>query len=522
MNRSLLLALAMLFLLPGSNPKISKDAVVGYNSITANDLRAHLTFLASDELEGRETTFRGQKVAAQYIASVFQRVGLKPVGDSGTFFQHFGVEVSKPNDQSTITVATKRGPATYRFGKDFFATATRDTVISGSVVFVGYLNADTSLVSLASGKIAVAFPPPRNPNDSTQRRQRFGPQPLANALATLLVNDESTTGTIEQQTTRLLAALDKGPMRLAGGAPRTGRQLFIRAPMATVSTQFANELLKSSKQTVDNMRQQLTAGTWKAALAIDSLTVTLDIRVVRELRQSENVTGYLEGSDPVLKNELVVFSAHYDHLGVGADGAIYHGADDDGSGTSTILELAEAFATNPKKPKRSILFMTVAGEEKGLLGSEYYVTHPIFPLEKTVADLNIDMIGRVDKKHEDMKQEDYTYVIGSDKISTQMDAMLKAANKESENLSLDYQYNDDNDPNQFYRRSDHYNFAKNGVPITFFFTGVHADYHRPTDTVDKILFERMAKVGRLVFTLGWKTANMPKPFVKDGKPSVYQ
>jgi Zn-dependent M28 family amino/carboxypeptidase len=311
-------------------------------------------------------------------------------------------------------------------------------------------------------------------------------------------------------------------MRLAGGAPRTGRQLFIRAPMATVSTQFANELLKSSKQTVDNMRQQLTAGTWKAALAIDSLTVTLDIRVVRELRQSENVTGYLEGSDPVLKNELVVFSAHYDHLGVGADGAIYHGADDDGSGTSTILELAEAFATNPKKPKRSILFMTVAGEEKGLLGSEYYVTHPIFPLEKTVADLNIDMIGRVDKKHEDMKQEDYTYVIGSDKISTQMDAMLKAANKESENLSLDYQYNDDNDPNQFYRRSDHYNFAKNGVPITFFFTGVHADYHRPTDTVDKILFERMAKVGRLVFTLGWKTANMPKPFVKDGKPSVYQ
>lgn len=292
--------------------------------------------------------------------------------------------------------------------------------------------------------------------------------------------------------------------------------------MAMVSTQFANELLKSSKQTVDTIRRQLAAGTWKTALAIDSLTDTLEIKVRRELRQSENVTGYLEGSDPVLKNELVVFSAHYDHLGIGADGAIYHGADDDGSGTSTVLELAEAYATNPKKAKRSMLFITVAGEEKGLLGSEYYVTHPIFPLDKTVADLNIDMIGRVDKKHEDMKEENYTYVIGSDKISTQMDAMLNAANKESENLSLDYQYNDDNDPNRFYQRSDHFNFAKNGVPITFFFTGVHADYHRPTDTVDKILFERMAKVGRLVFTLGWKTANMAKPFVKDGKPSVYQ
>ncbi|MGB2866840.1 MAG: M28 family peptidase, partial [Bacteroidota bacterium] len=167
-------------------------------------------------------------------------------------------------------------------------------------------------------------------------------------------------------------------------------------------------------------------------------------------------------------------------------------------------------------------FMTVAGEEKGLLGSEYYTSHPVLPLERTVADLNTDMIGRVDPKHEQMHQVDYTYVIGSDKISAELDSVLHVANDETVNFVFDYQYNDDKDPNQFYKRSDHYNFAKHGVPIVFFFTGTHADYHRPTDTVDKILFDRMAKIGKLVYTVGWKTAQMPHVFTKNVTAPTYQ
>ncbi len=159
--------------------------------------------------------------------------------------------------------------------------------------------------------------------------------------------------------------------------------------------------------------------------------------------------------------------------------------------------------------------MTVVGEEKGLWGSEWYVKHPLIPLEKTVADLNTDMIGRVDKKYDDLKDPNYVYVIGSDKISTQLDSVLKVSNKVTENLTLDYTYNDDKDPNQFYRRSDHYNFARNGVPIVFFFTGVHADYHKPTDTVDKILFDRMAKIVRVIYTTGWNVANMKNPPAKN-------
>lgn len=521
MNWNLLLAVLMVFT-PPSDPKIGKDALIGYNSITANDLRAHLTFLASDELEGRETTFRGQKIAARYIASVFQRLGLKPVGDSGTFFQHFGVEVVKPSDQSTITVATKLGTKSYQFKKDFISITQRDTTISGSVVFVGYANADSTMTAKAAGKIAVVFiSAQRSAGDTTQRRRQFGFQPIPNSLATVVVNDESVAGTIEQQAARLAQFLDRGIMRLAANT-RGGRTRQSGALVLTISSELATELLKPTAHTLDKVREELSSGNWKSPMEINELTVTINLKIARELKRSENVTGYLEGSDPVLKNELVIFTAHYDHLGIGADGAIYYGADDDGSGTSTVLELAEAFVTNPKKLKRSLLFMTVAGEEKGLLGSEYYVSYPIFPLNKTVANLNIDMIGRVDKKHEEMKEENYVYVIGSDKISTQMDSLLRVANKESENLILDYEYNDDNDPNQFYRRSDHFNFARNGIPITFFFTGVHADYHRPTDTVDKILFDRMAKISRLIYALGWKTAMMSKPFVKNGKPSVYQ
>lgn len=521
MLKNSFLVLALLVTFP-SDPKITKEARAGYDSITANDLRSHLSFLASPELEGRETTYRGQKVAARYIASFFQKLNLKPVGSNGTYFQPFDLEITKMSDQTSITTVTKEGTTTYRFKKDFLTTSMRDTSVSGQVVFIGYADArtDSAVLASAAGKIALGMiRMPSQADTGAQRRFRAPFQPVPNSLATLVINEDELSGTIEQQAARLSGFLDKGTMRLAsstrGGRPRPPAG----PPTLLVSTQLADNLLKSAGLTVARLKQQ--SGAWTKAILTGS-SATIDLKVAREIKQSENVLGLLEGNDPKLKEEVVVFSAHYDHVGVGPDGAIFHGADDDGSGTSTILELAEAYVTNPVKPKRSLLFLTVSGEEKGLLGSEYYVSNPIIPLEKTVANLNIDMVGRVDKKYEAMKMDHYVYVIGSDKISTQLDSVLKVANRESENLTLDYQYNDDNDPNQFYRRSDHYNFARNGIPIIFFFTGVHDDYHRPTDTVDKILFDRMARIGRLIYTVGWKTANMPRPFVKDGKPSVYQ
>ena len=231
------------------------------------------------------------------------------------------------------------------------------------------------------------------------------------------------------------------------------------------------------------------------------------------LKDSENVVAFIKGTEK--PSEIVVISAHLDHEGV-KNGEIYNGADDDGSGTVAILEIAEAFkqaADAGKGPKRSILFLHVTGEEKGLLGSKYYTENPIFPLANTVADLNIDMIGRVDDRHKG--NPNYVYLIGSDKLSTELHNISEAMNKKYTNIDLDYKHNDDNDPNRFYYRSDHYNFAKHNIPIIFYFNGTHADYHRPTDTPDKINYEMLENRARLVFHTAWEVANRENRVVVD-------
>jgi len=235
------------------------------------------------------------------------------------------------------------------------------------------------------------------------------------------------------------------------------------------------------------------------------------------LPDSENIWAYIKGSEK--PDEIIVISAHYDHVGI-KDGEVYNGADDDGSGTVALLEIAQAFEIAKKEghgPKRSILFLHMTGEEHGLLGSSYYSEHPLFPMAKTITDINIDMIGRHDEFHND--SSNYVYLIGSDYLSTDLFNICEAANKNYVNISLDYKFNDRADPNRFYYRSDHYNFAKNGIPSVFLFSGVHADYHKPTDEVDKIEFEALKKRTQLAFSIAWELANRDnRPVVdKDGK-----
>ena len=235
------------------------------------------------------------------------------------------------------------------------------------------------------------------------------------------------------------------------------------------------------------------------------------------IKASENVVAFIKGSTK--PEEYVVISAHLDHVGVRDDGEVFNGADDDGSGTVGVLEIAEAFNKAVEagyRPQRSIVFLHVTGEEKGLYGSRYYAENPIFPIENTVADLNIDMIGRVDDAHKD--NENYVYLIGSDKLSTQLDSISTAVNNKYMNIDLDYTYNDENDPNRFYYRSDHYNFAKQGVPIIFYFNGTHEDYHRVSDTPDKINYPMLAKRAQLVFLTAWEVANREERIVVDKAP----
>ncbi|MFL0066610.1 M28 family metallopeptidase [Tenacibaculum maritimum] len=231
------------------------------------------------------------------------------------------------------------------------------------------------------------------------------------------------------------------------------------------------------------------------------------------LKDSENVIAYIKGSEK--PNEVIIISAHLDHEGI-KDGKIYNGADDDGSGTVAILEIAQAFkqaAKAGKRPKRSVVFLHVTGEEKGLLGSKYYTENPIFPLANTVANLNIDMVGRVDELHKETPN--YVYLIGSDKLSTTLHNISEEMNKKYMHINLDYTYNDENDPNRFYYRSDHYNFAKHNIPIIFYFNGVHEDYHQPSDTPDKIDYDLLENRTRLVFYTAWELANRNERIIAD-------
>lgn len=233
-----------------------------------------------------------------------------------------------------------------------------------------------------------------------------------------------------------------------------------------------------------------------------------------DLPESENILAFIEGTEK--PEEIIVVSAHYDHVGT-KDGVVYNGADDDGSGTVAVMEIAEAFQEAKKAgkgPKRSILFLHVTGEEHGLLGSKYYSDNPVFDMTNTVVDLNIDMIGRSDKENEG---KDYVYVIGSEMLSSQLKVINEAANKITHNLELNYKYDDPNDTQRLYYRSDHYNFAKHGVPVAFFFDGIHADYHQPTDDPEKIDYPLLQKRAQLVFATAWELANRNDRIVVDKK-----
>lgn len=236
-----------------------------------------------------------------------------------------------------------------------------------------------------------------------------------------------------------------------------------------------------------------------------------------KLGDSENIWAFVEGSEK--PDEILVISAHYDHVGM-KNGEVYNGADDDGSGTVALLEIASAFQKAKKEgkgPKRSILFLHVTGEEHGLHGSRFYAENPLFPIANTIANINIDMIGRRGYGKED--NNNYVYVIGSDRLSTDLHRISEEANTKYIGMELDYKYNDLNDPNRFYYRSDHYNFAKKGIPAIFYFNGVHDDYHKATDTPDKIDYPLLAKRTQLSFAVAWELANADeRPKVdKDGK-----
>ncbi len=539
----------------------SPDLVRRYQeTITADELASHLYFFASDFFEGRETTTRGQKMAAYYLAAQYRKMGLKPSGTTQTidplapdaYFQPFDVSGIALTESSLKIIDGRKTTAIARCSDasgnaDFLLASGGSGETTAPVVFGGYGIADDDLnyndfAALdaqgidISGKWLMLLPNEPLANDSTSllptedrkpsRRWTYSSMKLEaarshNPAGYLIVYDAGSA---------IAGSWTDNAVRLAHRASGVGRlslsepaQVSVSPglPVYLISSDLADRILASSEQTVTGLMSHISTNLEPFVFELDGVSVQSSIDRSVQKFQTENVLAVVEGSDPALRDEVVIISSHYDHIGIneGLEGdRINNGADDDGSGTVATLEMAEAFMkakSDGHGPRRSILFLNVSGEEKGLLGSAYYAdVEPVFPLEKTVANLNIDMIGRFDPSRP-TPGANYVYIIGSRLISQDLHDINALANEKTGiRLELDERFNSAEDPNRFYQRSDHWNFGKHGIPFIFYFTGTHEDYHRPGDEPHKIAYDRMARITRLIFATAWQAAN------QDDRPAI--
>ncbi len=499
--------------------KLDNDGTSFAAGIKSEDLKSLVYALASDSMQGRETGEEGQRIAARFIARQFKEAGLPPKGDKG-FFQKIMLQSDTWKD-----LGLKVGDQELRNRTDFYVYPAfcpdRPMTNLKDVVFVGYGIEDEKYSDYGkadvSGK-AVIF---------------YNGEPMTTEGKSLITGSEFRSNWSLDWRKKVQLAKKKGAIAAFIIDPnfeenlkknKKGISTYGWKPVGSDASSLANDFIPNIFVSATVAKTILGDKADKAESELADLRggekfkpvkvkVKMELRLDKESQSLEgsNVLAVIEGSDEKLKKEYVFVTAHYDHLGMADSTVIYYGADDNASGTSGVIEIARAFAEAKKQgkgPKRTVVCMLVSGEEKGLLGSKYYTEFPLFPLDKTIVDVNIDMIGRVDEKH--AGNPNYIYVIGDDRISTQLHDISELVNAEHTKLELDYKYNAKDDPNHFYERSDHFNFAEKGIPIVFYFNGVHPDYHRPTDTADKIDFDALAKRAQLAFYVAWEAANSPE------------
>jgi hypothetical protein len=505
--------------------------------ITEAQLKNYLYYVASDEMEGRDTPSKGLDLTAKFIAMNLSSWGFKPLGEGSNhlekFYQRIVLRRGQPDAEKTR--ATFNGQE-LKYGDDFTAQMNPGSA-SGELVYAGHgwvfpaKNINPYQGLQVKDKIVVIttanqFTLPRGVTRADLSAGKEG------------VDWESPLG-IEQKG-YLEKNGAKGVIIVPSAMSNAGRGGRSRGPSWAVK-RFQREAGLPAIIPTEKVLTAIFEGESRDGAAIlkgaasnepgESFTLNVakkirfEVGIKFEETNTQNVVGVLEGSDPKLKDEYIAIGAHYDHVGIGTPvngDAIYNGADDDGSGTVAVLSIAEAFAKGPR-PKRSLLFVWHAGEEKGLLGSRYVTDFPVVPLDRVVAQLNIDMIGRskqvgdTEPRNKELSGPDEIYVIGSKMMSTDLGEVSESVNSSFLKLSFNYKYDDPKDPNRFFFRSDHFNYARKGIPIIFYFDGVHVDYHRPSDHPDKIDYRKMERVARTVLATGWTLANRPTRPVVDKK-----
>lgn len=498
------LSIVSVLLLCSTSLSAQKKLVSFYsNQLSKERLKSHLEIIAGDSLMGRETGTEGQRMAAEYIENHFKSLELKPAfGES--YQQEFNIDLIKPADVSLASAEHQ-----YQFPENLIYLGSVNTqgFKFSDIVYVGYgiddsIYSDYANVDVQGKVVLFKSGEPKTESGDFELTGSSSPsiwsRNPAYKIRTARANGALLAIEVNPDFDLMKSRYQRFLMRTRVSLAEQTKE--DEAAYIIVGNAFVEDVCK-----IKNL-DGLEAG---SVINVDEMLFKYTSN--SEPGISSNVGAVLQGAK--YPNEYLVITAHYDHLGV-RDSLVFNGADDDGSGTVSVMELAEAFslaAYEGHKPDRSILFLLVSGEEKGLLGSEYFTEHAPMPLENIMANLNIDMVGRVDKQH--VQNPNYVYVIGSEMLSEELKKINEKANKESVKIALDYRYDDPDDPNRFYYRSDHYNFAKNNIPVAFFFNGTHDDYHQASDTVEKINFDKMLKINKLIFTTSWKLANK-KEFLK--------
>jgi Zn-dependent M28 family amino/carboxypeptidase len=475
-------------------------------------------------MEGRDTPSRGLDTTAKFLAMNLANWGFKPAGDDGSFFQRIELRRNRADSGQTKVELNTR---TLTAGTDYLPGGGSGNV-SGQLVFAGngWLIKSKGIDAYKgvdpAGKIAVIFGTP-NTFPRGVVRADYGKEGEGYMSPIDYARSKGVVGLIYVPDFQYLANWQRNRQRIIERGltvvAKFQTQSTSTLPSIVISPEIAQALFAGEPQSAAGIFNASYGGNLPGAFVMrDTKKVTMNVASNSETVPTQNVVAVWEGSDPVLKAEYVALGAHYDHVGtcppVGDD-TICNGADDDGSGTTALLGMAEALAKAPTRPKRSVLFVWHCGEEKGLWGSRYFTEFPTVPLNQIVAQINIDMIGRSKKegdtnpRNSELSGPDAVYVIGSTMMSTELGELVNAVNKSYLNLTFDTKYDDPKDPNRFFSRSDHYNYARKGIPIIFFFDGVHEDYHRPGDSADKIDYQKMEKVTRTVYMTLWEIANRP-------------
>ena len=492
------------------NPLPTINVVTIGNQINKKIIKDHVAVLSSDEFEGREVGEPGEEKAAQYMSNYFSKIGISPYKDN-TYYQEFKL-IKRKFKNINMEVSGVQ----FENNKDFFSFPMFAPTIlkSNEFVFLGYgiettnyndyqQNIEGKIIIILQGEpkdengnYIISKGDKKSPKRSWREKLKVAKKNKAKAVLFISENFEEDYNIykhrIEHEALNLLIKEDQIPFFYVN------KKITQKILGKNKEEKFKNKISKTKKSLNKTINKSISIATKNSEKIITG----------------KNVLAYIEGSDPELKEELIVITAHYDHIGI-IDGKIHNGADDNASGTAGLLEVAAAFQLAKKMGlefKRSILCMPVSAEEKGLLGSYYYAEKPEFPLEKTITNLNMDMVGRPDKNHQG--NENYIYLIGSDKLSTDLHNISEYANSKYVNMELDYEYNEPGDPNRFYYRSDHYNFAKNKIPSIFYFSGLHEDYHKHTDTMEKLSYKKIETLTKLIFYTAWELSNAPnKPVV---------